>query len=144
VILDNFKSQNQLGFSNVYLFIQKENINKNIQIIRKFLKRNQLDRSLFCFIEIPNGVIDEEKFFLDFAIEILSRRKLADSNLIVFSDKDYTKKYESQRLENKIPQDRSSRDIDNSNPYHFIFLNPISKVLIKSSLHSIKEEILKN
>lgn len=141
-ILDNFKKKNELGFSKFYLFIYDENIKEKVRFARQVLKENELSRSLFCFIEIPDNIEDKQKFFLDFSSEILSKRKLSDSKFIVVSNEDYTEKYEIQRMKNIEMQKELGRNIDNSNPHHFVFLNQIFKKILKSDFNTIKKEIL--
>lgn len=140
-ILDNYMDKSQIGFSNVYIFIGKDNIKKNIKSIKNHLRTKKLDRSIFCFLEIPKkfNQDESEKLFLDFIVNILEKRKLVESDLIVFTDKDYTKKYENQRLENlSIQKEKLSSQ---RNRYNSIYLNEIKFLYVNYDIVQIIKKL---
>jgi len=82
-------------------------------------------------------------FFLRFAASVLSSRKLIDSELVVFSESDFTEKYKERKKENDslvfklLEANSNSPKMELKEP--LIHLNKINQLYIDKNEEEIKK-----
>lgn len=118
-------------------------------ILRLYQEKKISDRNLYCFVSISDTVLDHEEqelFFLRFAASVLTTRKLIDSKLLVFSEKDLTTKYREQKKVNDsnlillLEANNRNPKIELKEP--FLHLNEINKLYIGKDINEIKKVIV--
>jgi|GEM_PF-1183621 len=136
-------------YNKVVFFISNTNerTKKLEQTVLKFYDKKKItNRNLYCFVSIPNTINtknEKEMFFLRFAASVLSSRKLIDSELVVFSEGDFTEKYKERKKENDslvfklLEANSNSPKIELKEP--LIHLNKINQLYIDKNEEEIKK-----
>ena len=124
----------------VYVFVDVYYQNNFRNEIKKNIAKNKLKNSVFYFVKSPSYCKDDsekELFFLNFMCEILGRKKLIDSDLIIISNKNITAGYEAERLR-KLEFNKNALKLNFSeSKLCHSYLNEINKLVINPSINEI-------